>query len=148
MPILIGTIESEGALVDVLVGLSRTEVRRLRQAARPIQTPVTLRALLDTGAECTCIDLHAAAPLVLPFGGITLVNAPALGGLQACAEHDASLTVLHPSGNPADNWVIADLSLADRPLGALGYQVLIGRDILALAAFLYNGKAGTFTLDY
>jgi hypothetical protein len=148
MPVLNGTIEPEGALVDVLVGLSRTEIRRLHQAARPVPAPVTLRALLDTGADCACIDLQAAAPLVLPLGGITLVNMPGLGGLQGCTEHEAGLTVLHPSGNPTDNWVIADLSVADQPLGVVGYQVLIGRDILALAAFLYNGKAGTFTLDY
>jgi hypothetical protein len=46
------------------------------------------------------------------------------------------------------NWVIADLVVEDQPLGVLGYQVLIGRDALSFCSFLYEGRAGTFTLDY
>jgi len=148
MTILNGDIEPEGALVDVLIGLSGTELHRLRLASSPIPAAVQLRGVLDTGAECTCIDLQAAGPLTLPVEGITLVNAPALGGLTASTQYDAGLTSLHPSGNPSDHLVSVDLVVADQPLGVLAYQVLIGRDVLARCAFLYNGMTGKFSLDY
>src|SRR5262245_40825774 len=109
MPVLTGALHpTDGALVDVRVGLSRLEVRRLRNAGRPGPAPVPVRALLDTGAECTCMDLQALAPLALPLRGVTLANAPALGGFSGAAQYDAGLTVVHPSGNPGDNWVVTD----------------------------------------
>jgi hypothetical protein len=147
MPVLKDKLEPEGALVDVLVGLSRTAVRGLRQAGRPVPAAAALRALLDTGAECTCVDLQAAG-LALPVAGFSLVNAPALGGMHASAHYDASIVVVHPSGDPKQNWVLADLAVADEPLGVLGYQALLGRDILAQSAFVYHGRLGKFRLSY
>src|SRR5690349_16255464 len=98
MPILTGRIEADGALVDILIGWSRPQVQRLRATGRPVPAPVPLRALLDSGAECTCVEPQAVAPLALPVKGISLANVPAATGLGPAAQHDASLTVLHPSG--------------------------------------------------
>jgi hypothetical protein len=148
MPWLSGILQREGALVAVEIGLSRSEVRRLRNAARPIPAAVSLRALLDTGAECSCVDPQAVATLALPLKNIGLANIPAVGGLTPITQHDASLTIIHPSGNARDNLVIGDLPLAEVPLAALGYEVLIGRDVLRWCRFLYNGPGGRFRLSY
>jgi len=59
MPRLSGILRAEGALVAVEIGQSRSEIQRLRNAARPIPTAVSLQALLDTGAECSCVDPQA-----------------------------------------------------------------------------------------
>jgi hypothetical protein len=56
MPQLTGTLLPEGAIVDVLVGLARADIQTLRQSLRPIPQPMPLRALIDSGAQVTCLD--------------------------------------------------------------------------------------------
>jgi hypothetical protein len=88
------------------------------------------------------------ASLALPLKSVGLANIPAVGGLTAVAQRDASLTVVHPSRNPRLDLVIGDLPLAEVPLVALGFEVLIGRDVLGRCRFLYDGPGGRFRLRY
>jgi hypothetical protein len=148
VPRLSGLLQPEGALVAVEVGLSQTEVRRLRSAFRPIPAAVALHALLDTGAECSCVDPRAVATLALPFANVGLANIPALGGLAPITQYEACLTIVHPSGDSRLNLVVDGLFLAEVPLAALGYEVLIGRDVLARCRFMYDGPGGRFLLRY
>ncbi len=148
MPVINGLLLSDGALVEVAVGLSFSSSKNARAALRPIPPPVNTRALLDTGAEMTCIDLSLVPILGLPLGGATLANVPSQGGLTFTPVHDVSLTVLHPSGKAPDNLMFRDLSVLELPIGARGYQVLIGRDVLAKCRFLFDGPGNRFTLSY
>lgn len=148
MPILTGNLIPEGALVDVLVGLSQSTVHGLRTALQPVPPPINTHALLDTGAEITCFDSALIQSLGLPSSGMVPAFVPALGGLGFAQLHDASLTIVHPSGNPWINLVIRDLTIMDVSLASLGYQVLIGRDVLAKCAFLYHGLKNRFRLSY
>jgi len=148
MPTLNGILEPEGALVAVEIGLSRPEVQRLRNAARPIPAPVSLKALLDTGAECSCLDPAALRTLVLPLTSIGWANISAVGGLAVTPGYDASLTIVHSSGDSRLDLVIGALSLVDVALASLGYEVLIGRDILGRCRFVYDGPGGRFRLRY
>jgi hypothetical protein len=148
MPLLKGSLGPDGALVDLLVGLSRPEVRRRRLAGNPVPAPIAIRALLDTGAECTCIDPQALTPLTLPLKGVGLANVPAAGGLVGTSQHDASLTVVHPSGTAALNLVLPEWPVCLLSLGHLGYQALIGRDVLNRFLFVYDGAGQTYTLAY
>ena len=86
--------------------------------------------------------------LGLPFGGSVLANVPALGGLTAGTLYHASFTVLHPSGNTSANLMIRNVSGLEVDLAALGYEALIGRDILASCRFLYDGPRKRFRLGY
>jgi hypothetical protein len=148
MPVLKGTVEAEGALVDVQFGWSATAVRQLRVSLHPIPQPVTARALLDTGAEVSCLDLSLVQTLGLPSRGPTPANVPATGGLTFRTQHDTALTLLHPSGRAGDQLVIGDLLVIEVPLANLGYQALLGRDVLARCRFLYDGPGGRFQLSY
>ena len=148
MPILRGTLQAEGALVDVLFGWSDSAVRQLRVSRRPIPQPVSARALLDTGAEVTCLAPSLVRALGLPSRGPTPANVPATGGLTFSSQHDTALTILHPSGNAGDHLVIGDLLVIEVPLTVLGYQALVGRDVLARCRFLYDGPGGRFRLTY
>src|SRR5689334_19033613 len=130
MPTLIGPLTPEGALVDVHIGLSASSVQALRTALRPVPPPSSARALLDTGAEITCVDPSVIQTLALPPGGWTFVNLPAQGGVGIAALSEAGLTVLHPSGNARDHLVVGNLNVYEVPLAGLGYQALIGRDVL------------------
>jgi hypothetical protein len=110
--------------------------------------PVPARAVLDSGAEATCIDSSLVQTLGMPPKGFTLANLPTAGGLTVGTEYDISLTVLHPSGNARLHLVVSDLVVVELALGVLGYQALIGRDVLAICKFLYHGPRGRFRLSY
>jgi hypothetical protein len=148
MPVLRGPLQAEGALVDVLVGWSAVDAQKLRNALRPIPPAVGARTILDTGAEITCVDSALIQTLGLPFGGLSPANLPAHGGMALHAMYDASLTVLHPSGNPRDHLLVRNLKVLEISLAPLGYEVLIGRDVLSFCRFLFNGTANRFTLAY
>lgn len=148
MPRLTLPVESAGALVEVAIGWSRGAVRTARHSGRPIPPAIHGHALIDTGADTSCLDAALIQQLGLPFGGLSMVNVPALGGVTFAPTHDVSLTVLHPSGNHALDLVLSDLLVFDLDLGALGYQVLLGRDMLAWCRLLYDGPASRFQLRY
>ena len=96
----------------------------------------------------TCIDTAAVRGLGLTVTGVTPVNVPAAGGLTGGVQYAASLTVVHPSGDPRDDFTVLDLPLTEVTLGPLGYQVLIGRDVLVRCTLRFDGPNLAFTLDY
>ena len=146
MPVLVSPLQPDGAIVEVLIGWSASDVHKLRTALKPIPAALSGSALLDTGAEITCLDVSLVHALGLPVGGVVLANVPALGAPAGTIYRDISLTVVHPSGNPHDNLREPNLTALEVNLGPLGYQMLIGRDLLARCRFLYNGPRGRFRL--
>jgi hypothetical protein len=148
MPVLTGPVDADGALVDVLLGHSQAAAQARRQALQAVPPAVRARALIDTGAEVTCADPTLLRQLGLRVSGLTPANVPAAGGLIFQAQYDAGLTVLHPSRRPGRHLEIPDLLVMEVPLAALGYQVLLGRDMLALCRLLYDGPGGRFRLAY
>jgi hypothetical protein len=148
VPVINGILQADGAVVEILVAPSRSKVQALQMAGSPIPAAVAARAVVDTGADCTSIDPQVLRPLGLPVKAFTLANMPAAGGRTLATQYDISLTILHPSGDRRLHLVIHDLLVVELPLGVLGYQALIGRDVLALGDFHYKGKAGSFTLTY
>ena len=151
MRTLNGSLQPEGARVDVQLGLAAANVLALRNAGRPIPAAIPARALIDTGAEVTCADPQVLAPLTsagLRPTRFVFANLPATGGLGLCAEYPVGLTILHPSNNPRDHLVLRTYVVVEQGLGALGYQVLIGRDVLAACFLVYDGPSRRFTLAY
>jgi Retroviral aspartyl protease len=148
MPVLTGDIESDGALVDIIVGWSDTAAKGLRISLRPVPTPISARALLDSGAEITCVDSSLIQQLGLPYDSMSLVNVPAHGGITVNGLYDASLTIVHPSGQARQHLIVRNLKVLELSLSLLGYQGLIGRDVLSQCKFLYHGPRNKFRLAY
>lgn len=148
MPVLRGVLQAEGALVEVQVGWSAGQARHLRQAQRPVPPALDARALLDTGTEITCLDTLLVQQLGLPLAQLALANVPALGGLRAGAHYHASVIVVHPSGDPGQVLLFQHLLILEVPLAGLGYQALLGRDVLDRCDFIYAGRRQRFTLAY
>jgi|GEM_PF-4087803 len=97
------------------------------------------------------IGLGLLTPYVregMPLVAFVHLNALGLAGLNLRPQYLAGLRIEHPSGNPKLDYVIPALDLVEHDFGALSYQVLIGRDILARCKFLYDGPANTFSLTY
>jgi hypothetical protein len=149
MPAFTEPLASDGAVVRVEVGVSSAQRQQLFAARRPVPQPALFTALIDTGAEVTCVDSRAASRLQLPRRRAMLpVNAPSAGGQSFTVFYNARLTVLHPSGNPTDHLNIPDIVVADLSLNSFGIDLLLGRDVLALCRFNYDGPADTFSLSY
>lgn len=138
----------EGPVVRVRVHYSRAELMRRHRGGTAAPQPVDVNALIDTGAESSCVDEAIVRRLGLLSYGPGLTNAPAIGGLYATADYDCSISVLHPSGDRNHNLVAPNLVVTMLPLATLGYDALIGRDVLARCVLLYDGMAGTFRLTY
>jgi len=65
MPILRATCRRR-ELWSSVGGWSAGQARHLRQAQRPVPPALEARALLDTGAEITCLDTVLVQQLGLP----------------------------------------------------------------------------------
>jgi hypothetical protein len=107
-----------------------------------------VRALIDCGAESSCADPSLIQALGLPIGGFVAANVPASGGLIFSTQHDASLVVVHPSGDGRLNLTLGNLLVMELAIGVLGYEALLGRDVLAGYRFVYDGPGGRFELAY
>lgn len=148
MPVVRGVITSAGALVTIQIGVDQAQRQQILRSGRVIPQPVKLKALIDIGADCCCVDPAAIASLGLLLRGPQFANVPASGGLALAIEREAALRIVHPSGDPARDFVEPLVPLVELPLGLRGYKALLGRDLLARCRFRYDGPAGTFALAY
>jgi hypothetical protein len=145
---LAGNLDPAGALVDIPAGWTATNAAALHRALKPVPPAQQLRALIDTGAEATCLDPAIIQMLGLPFESTVFSNMPATVGLGLSSIYAGSITVLHPSGNARQNLVVPEVGICELPLRTLNLDAVIGRDILNRLRFVYDGPAGTFVLEY
>ena len=101
----------------MLIGLNQIEVQKMRIALRAIPHPMPLRALIDSGAEVTCVDPAIVQALSLGWHGVVPANMPAVTGMTFSSLYRASVTILHPSGKPvqhflAEDWLVCELPWA------------------------------------
>lgn len=142
---------SDGPLVEVELTLSRADLRSLRAKGSPLPQPFSVRALIDSGAEVSCIDKQLTSSLIatgMPPGRFLFANMPAVGGLSPTIEYVVSLTLLHPSRKSRSHLVLPSLPVVEQPLGQLGYQALLGRDVLERCLLVYDGPGRSFTLAF
>jgi hypothetical protein len=83
-----------------------------------------------------------------PYTSYAPLNTPGLSGLTLSDTYEVELTIMHPSGDPADHLSVRWLEVAEVALGVVRIDLLLGRDVLALCDFNYLGRAGTFSLTY
>ena len=146
MPHLTFTADTDGLAIPVLVGLRRSRVQVLRAAGQPVPSPVLLRGLIDTGADTTSVSDAAIQPLgLLPVGSMMVQTA---GGMAVVSRFAVSLTIPAPPGGPSQDLVRHNLQILGMAGTPLGFDVLIGLDMLAECLFLFDGRARTFTIAF
>lgn len=102
-------------------------------------TPITIQAMIDTGASISTINTTVAQNASLQATGDTQLGG--VGGTQDSTIYAASLTI------PAYNITVPTVQVASVP-GQLPApaDMLIGRDILENLVMNYDGSAGQITL--
>ncbi len=149
MPHFTLPIESQGPMFNAIVGVSAPLRSALIEANQPIPNSIPVRALIDTGASCTCVDPSILQRLNLTSKGDIPVSTPTTKGTPvAVSQYDVSIAVPPAnSGQPTLTFgtiPVACIELIDHQ----GFHVLIGRDILSHCLFVYNGSTGLFTLGF
>ena len=141
--------EPDGILVPIEVGVSRQRRRALMGTGQVVPQPAALTALLDTGAERTCVRPGALVRTGVVLQSFGLANLPAGGGWTPTLLYEVGLVIPHPSGVAARALTVPDLVVEELTLPLPGgVDAVIGRDVLARCRLLYDGPSLQFRLRY
>ncbi|MEA2560620.1 MAG: hypothetical protein QOH06_2124 [Acidobacteriota bacterium] len=133
-------------MLSAFVAVSEAKLAALKAAEQPIPAPVPVRALVDTGASCTCIDPSVLSALNLtPTGNVSLNTASSGQTPHSADQYDVGFVI--PNGN-TPLFLRTIPVVATELLAAQGFHALLGRDILAHCILVYNGDMGFFTLAF
>jgi hypothetical protein len=141
-------ISLDGALLDAVVLPSAARQEALVAEKIPVPAPITIRALIDTGANCSAVDPSVIFPLGLTPTGTAQVITPSTGMQPHTApQYDIMLVIPGAPGHPPATFPTIAVLAVDL-LEAQGFHALIGRDLLADCVFIYNGATKLFTFAY
>jgi hypothetical protein len=136
-----------GPLIHAYIGVSTPRVAALVLAGKPTPQPIVVKALVDTGASNTVVDQSVITALGLAPRRIAKTITPTTGAApHKCYTYDVSIHV--PLGTATSlfskmAWEVTCLDLKHQ-----GFEVILGRDVLAEGIFVYDGKAGTFAMAF
>ena len=131
--------------MDVVASVSQPRSQAVIAAGQSVPSPLVIRALVDTGASCTCIDPNVLKSLGLSPTGSVSVHTPSTGSQPVNQDqYDVSLTFLHSKLS----FNIASIPVVASNLQMQGIDALIGRDILDDFLLVYDGQLGLFTLGF
>jgi hypothetical protein len=138
-----------GPILNALVGVSAARAHALQLAGQPIPQAIGVQALIDTGADGTCIDRSVLTTLGLTPTGSVKVRTPSTGAVPHEADqYDVGLLVPGATTQTPPLMISNLAVLCAELFQPQGFHALIGRDILARCLFTYNGDTGLFTLAY
>lgn len=100
--------------------------------------PVTIKAMIDTGASITTIHSQIAESAGLQPVGQTQLSG--VGGVQMSTIYAAAVTL------PDYSVTMNPVQVASIPGGLPGIDMLIGRDMLMYMTMTYQGSQGAFQL--
>lgn len=148
MPYLNLQISPDGPLCDAVFGVSSARRLALQTAGQTIPKAIRVRALIDTGASCTCVDPSVSQDLSLVPTGQAQMATPSTGTTQVhyANQYDVSILIPHPTLAPL---IFQTVAVAEAELLLpQGFHALIGRDVLETCLLIYDGQNGLFTLAY
>jgi len=127
-------LASLGPVIPVTLTLSEEAQRAYVERGESPPAGVSGLAMIDTGATATCIDVDAARRAGLPTVGVARMNS------ASHADQDVPTfagRIVGPTiGISVESGMGANLSSVGNDL-----IVLLGRDVLRSALFIYNGSA-------
>lgn len=135
----IPNLQEMGPVVEVKLAVAAVVEEILKKENKPLPNPLSVSAMIDTGATGTVIRSDLVEKLNLNPIGTTLIHTPSSTNVE-CFEY--LLRVLFPNNVVVETVVIA------APLQNQSIQCLIGRDILHHGVLIYTGYVNTFTLSF
>lgn len=131
--------------IQLYVAVSEPRRQALIAAGETIPQPLLVVALIDTGASSTAIDPVTVQALGLQPTGMMPILTPSTGAVPV-QKNTFDVSFLIPVANMT--YRLPVLQVFESHLGIQGIQVLIGRDVLRDCLFIYDGRAGHFSLAF
>jgi hypothetical protein len=153
MPLIDASITAAGCLVDIAIHIAESRYLSLKQAGIAPPPRFHGTGLVDPGASSTVIDFSIVQFLGLQSIGVVPSFTSTTGAIPHLTKRYA-VSVWFPQpptpvqAQPSAHPVHLNLPVIEADFSTAGFHVLIGRDILARAVFIYNGLAGRFTLAF
>jgi hypothetical protein len=147
MPNVNFPIQSRGPLLTVSIGVSLPRASALTAASRPLPPSSQGMFLVDTSASDTCVDPELIRNLGLQPTGRAAISTPSTAGSpHYCDQYDVSLFI--PGSTGSGGHLVEAIPVVTTHLRSLGFDGLLGRDVLNNCILIYNGSASFFTLAY
>lgn len=128
-----------GPVVEIRIGMTSAEEAAAHVLGDPVPVPLTVAALIDTGASHTVLRKDLATQLGLqPLGPF-----PFLTASSPSAHYTQYAARLYFPHNVEKEVLAVEMSLQGQHV-----QCLIGRDILADAVLVYLGESNLFSLSF
>ncbi len=142
---LTGKLEPRGPFIEIKVIATPQRVAVLKKAAKSYPAPLTIRALLDTGASGSAIDSTVISALGLTPTGSVLIHTPSTGSSYETRDEFDLMIVLGENTPDPKTFTVGIISSS---FASEGFLALIGWDVLSHCVLTCNGPARSFSLDY
>lgn len=131
-------LEQEGPILEVQFFISTELEKKYRADNKKLPEPITVKALIDTGASGCTLKKDIPESLGLePIGKINIITP---SGTQECYQYFMKMVIL-------PNNVVYEGPFIAAPLDGQEIKTLIGRDILKNGILIYIGYVNQFTLS-
>jgi Aspartyl protease len=144
MPHLTHDISSDGFALTVLIGRNGRDTAALVNARQPVPAPVTVRAIIDSGADISCIAPRVAQQLGLPVIG--QVQTQTVGGPVNARLFEVGLSIPRAGNLMGPVLVLDQLHVMELTHSVPNIEMLIGKDVLLQCLLISDGPRGKFTI--
>lgn len=134
-------LAKDGPKVDVEISITTALQQYLQSSKEVIPNPIKGEALIDTGAQISCIDDTVASKLgIHPTGQIP---GRGMAGSSVRNSYSAKLIILHAN----QRWQFESTRIMGVNIIEQGLVALIGRDFLSKGMMTYSGFSGIVDLS-
>ena len=149
MPQLTQPVGALGAVVHVALRPSTRLHRTLQAAGKLPPTAIEGLAIVDTGANRTCVDRSVVSALGLVPLGVSRVRTPSTGDAPTSGRQFEVALLLQTSVPGESPLEVDPLEVVALDLVAWqGVHAILGRDVLERCLLVYHGPEEQFTLAY
>lgn len=143
--VTVANLVREGPILPVRLGMPRRVREALATSGRDVASPILVDALVDTGADCTCVSPDVASRLALVPYGAAEFQTPS--GTARTSTYYLCLEV--PNGDPSGAVAVIDpIAVLEGTLQGADIDCLIGRDVLKHSVLTYIGRANCFNISF
>jgi hypothetical protein len=144
MPHATFTVDPDGFILDVMIGVTGKKLASLAAAGQALPRPVMLRGAIDTGSDVTCVNSQVLSGFGLK--AVIRLSSTTVAGSVPANLFEVSFNIPCVGKLPAALLVLDHLQVMELVQTLQGIDVLIDRDVLRQMLFISDGPRDQFTL--